>query len=229
MTGDNTATVPVPLSDAWLDGLASLIADAPINLVSRGDRTNVRALHVDECVAVAQQIRPGRGTWWMDLGTGGGLPGLVLAASFPAVHWTLLDARAKKLVLVRGFAEELGLENVTTVHGRAEELASDRAHRGRYAGVVSRAVGSLAPTVALCRGFVDDGEIVAVRGPRASAEAESLVRWCDDLGVTLPTVELISGTMRPTWLVRLRGRGPAPGRFPRARTRLLQSARGGTR
>lgn len=229
MSADSRVLVPAPLSDAWLDRLATLIADAPVNLVSRGDRTSVRSVHVDECVAVAQQMRLTNGSSWMDLGTGGGLPGLVLAASFPTVQWTLLDARAKKLAQVRRFADNLGLQNVTTVHARAEELALDPRHRGRYAGVVSRAVGPLAPTVALCRGFVEDGEIVAIRGPKASAEAESLVQWCEDLGVTLPTVEPISGTMRPTWLVRLRGRGPAPARFPRARTLLLQSARGGTR
>jgi 16S rRNA (guanine527-N7)-methyltransferase len=153
----------------------------------------------------------------------------VLAAAFPDVAWTLLDARRKKLALVRRFADELGLENVTTLHGRAEDLALDPAHGGRYAGVISRAAGSLAATVALSRGFVEDGEIVAIRGPQANAEAESLVRWCDDLGVTLTTVERISGTMRPTWLVRWRGRGPVPARFPRARTQLLQPARGGTR
>jgi 16S rRNA (guanine(527)-N(7))-methyltransferase RsmG len=213
----------------WLDRLAALIADAPVNLVSRGDRTNVRAVHVDECVAVAQRIRPARGASWMDLGTGGGLPGLVLAAAFPDVAWTLLDARRKKVALVRQFADELGLENVTTLHGRAEELTADPAYGGRYAGVTSRAVGSLAASVALSRGFVEDGEIVAIRGPKADAEAESLVPWCDDLGITLATVERISGTMRPTWLVRWQGRGPVPARFPRARTQLLQSARGGTR
>jgi 16S rRNA (guanine527-N7)-methyltransferase len=229
MSANKTGLAPAPLVNAWLDRLAAMVAAAPVNLISRGDRTKARSVHVNECVAVAQRIRPARSASWLDLGTGGGLPGLVLAAAFPEVHWTLLDARNKKIVLVRRFADELGLENVTTLHGRAEDLASDPAHVGRYDGVVSRAVGSLAPTVALSRGFVEDGEIIAIRGPKARAEVESLVRWCDALGVTLPTVEQISGTIRPTWLVRLRGRGPAPARFPRARTQLLQSARGGTR
>lgn len=229
VTADETWQPPERLTDAWCDRLASMIADAPVNLVSRGDRANVRELHVDECVAVAQHLRPESGSSWMDLGTGGGLPGLVLAASFPSVEWTLLDARAKKLLQVRQFAEELGIGNVATVHGRAEDLASSPAHLGRYAGVVTRAVAPLGASVALCRGFVEDGEIIAVRGPKVHEEAESLVRWCEDLGVTLTTVEQISGTMRPTWLIRLRGRGPTPARFPRARTQLLLSARGGTR
>jgi 16S rRNA (guanine527-N7)-methyltransferase len=220
---------PTSLTDAWCDRLASLIAAAPVNLVSRGDRMRVRELHVDECVAVARHMSPQLGSSWMDLGTGGGLPGLVLAASFPSVAWTLVDARLKKLVQVGRFAEELGVGNVTTLHGRAEDLAAVPAHRGRYAGVVTRAVGPLGATVALCRGFVESGEIVAIRGPSAEEEAASLVRWCDGLGVTLTAVEQVSGTMRPTWLIRLRGRGPLPDRFPRTRARLLDSARGGTR
>ena len=231
MKADEAAAAlpPQPLSAAWCDRLASLIAAAPVNLVSRGDRASVRELHVNECVAVAQHVQPASASSWMDLGTGGGLPGLVLAASFPSVSWTLVDARSKKLVQVRRFAEELGLRNVTVLHGRAEELATEPTHRGRYAGVIARAVGPLDVTVALCRGFVEAGEIIAIRGPKAEEEAESLVRWCDGLGVTLVAVERIDGTMRPTWLIRLRGRGPLPDRFPRTRARLLYSARGGTR
>jgi 16S rRNA (guanine527-N7)-methyltransferase len=229
MTRNAIPHPPKRLSDAWCDRLSRLISESPVNLVSRADRADVRRLHVDECVAVADELRPAPGSMWMDLGTGGGLPGLVLAASFPCVSWTLLDARAKKLVQVQRFAMELGLDNVVTLHGRAEELATDPVHRARYAGVVARAVGSLGATIALCRGFVDDGEIVAIRGPKAREETESLVPWVDDLGIVVETVDQISGTMRPTWLVRVRGRGLAPARFPRARTRLLQSARGGTR
>jgi 16S rRNA (guanine527-N7)-methyltransferase len=227
--GSDAGVTARPLDEAWLDELASMIAAAPINLVSRGDRADVRRLHVDECVAVAQQLVVHDGDRWIDLGTGGGLPGLVLAASFPTTSWTLLDARKKKLARVERFASALDLDNVTTLHGRAEDLSMEPAHMGSYAGVVARAVASLEVTVALSRGFIRNGEVVAIRGPRAPDEAEAIVRWCHDLGITLETVQRISGTMRPTWLIRLRGRGPAPARFPRARTQLLQSARGGTR
>jgi 16S rRNA (guanine527-N7)-methyltransferase len=226
---DPEAAGPVELADAWCDELASLIAGASVNLVSRADRASVRELHVDESVAIAQHIRPRAGSDWMDLGTGGGLPGLVLAGSFPQVRWTLLDARAKKVSQVRQFAAKLGLANVTTVHARAEELSALPEHQGQYAGVVARAVASLELTIALGRGFVEDGELIVIRGPKAQRESAALVRWSDDLGVTLEIVERISGTMRPTWLIRVRGRGPAPVRFPQARRRLLNSARGGTR
>ncbi|HSK90318.1 MAG TPA: RsmG family class I SAM-dependent methyltransferase [Euzebyales bacterium] len=229
MTERSQARPPELPSDAWCDQLAALIAASPINLVSRGDRAQVRRVHIDECVAVAGRLALADEARWVDLGTGGGLPGLVLAAAFPRTSWTLIDARAKKLREVDRFVRALGLENVVTVHGRAEDLADDDAFRERFAGVITRAVASLDVTVALSRGLVEDGEIVAIRGPNAGAEAAALVRWVDDLGVTVETVEAINGTMRPTWLIRMRGRGPAPARFPRARRALLESARGGTR
>ena len=214
---------PQFVDEDWRANLSELLASAPINLMSRGDRDDVRRLHVEECVAVAKYLRLPDGARWLDLGTGGGLPGLVLAATFPHVAWTLLDARAKKLAQVARFATSLGLPNVTTLHGRAEELSDARAYAGRFDGVVARAVAPLPQTVALARGFVTTGELLAIRGPRASEEVADLVPWFDRLWIVLDTVTPISGTIRPTWLVRLRGRGPVPARFPRVRDHVLQN------
>lgn len=224
----NGAQVQVP-SQQWCATFADLLATSPINLVSRNDRRNVRRLHIEECLAVARSLSITDGARWIDLGTGGGLPGIVLAAAFPTTSWTLLDARAKKLAEVRHFASVLALSNIETLHGRAETLADAPAHRGRYAGVIARAVSSLHVTVALARGFVDDGDIVAIRGPRASEEASALAQVGYALGITVETVQRIDATMRPTWLVRVRAVGSPPDHFPRVRTELLRSARGGAR
>lgn len=210
----------------WLEHLASLIASAPVNLVSRADRDNVLEVHVDECVRVAGALAVTPGARWLDLGTGGGLPGLVLAAVYPESAWCLLDARAKKVRQVAIFARELGLSNVEVVHGRAEDLGDQAA--GRYDGVVSRAVGSLTETVVLARPFVRVGQIVAIRGPRAGDEVEKLRTWCDDLGLSVAATTEVNGTMRPTWLVRLLVQGPTPPRFPTARRALLRSTTGGS-
>lgn len=217
---------PRALSVEWLERLASHIATAPVNLVSRADRDAVLAVHVDESVRVAADLSVASGSRWLDLGTGGGLPGLVLAAVYPESHWCLLDARAKKIRQVRAFAHDLELDNVEAVHGRAEELASGAA--GRYDGVISRAVGSLAETAVLARPLVDTGQIVAVRGPKARDEVEKLRPWCDDLGLVVDAVTEVDGTMRPTWLVRLTTQGPPPSRFPIARRALLHSSTGGS-
>jgi 16S rRNA (guanine527-N7)-methyltransferase len=164
----------------------------------------------------------------MDLGTGGGLPGLVLAGAFPSVSWTLVDARAKKVSQVAAFASILGLTNVTTVHARAEDLGGIGEARGGYDGVVSRAVGSLLETVALARAFVSTGEIIAIRGPGALTDARNLESAAARLHITLDGVERVDGTIRPTWLVRARGRGPVPNDFSRTQHALLRPTRGGS-
>jgi 16S rRNA (guanine527-N7)-methyltransferase len=216
---------PRVLEVAWLEQLAQLIADAPVNLVSRRDRDDVLGVHIDECVRVAAELPVTTNARWLDLGTGGGLPGLVLAAAYPDSAWCLVDARAKKVRHVAAFARTLELHNVEAVHARAEELAGTAA--GRFDGVISRAVGSLAHTAVLARPFVHAGEIVVVRGPRARAEAEDLRAWCRDLGLSVGAVTAVNGTMRPTWLVRLLVTGPPPRRFPTARQALLRSGTGG--
>lgn len=220
-------SAPQPVSATWASELARLIATAPVNLVSRRDRPDVLRVHVAEAIAVAHHLHVREGDRWMDLGTGGGLPGLVLAAAFPSSTWTLVDARAKKVSQVRHFADVLGLSNVHTLHSRAEELAASP-HVGAYDGVVSRAVGSLPQTAVLSRPFVTDGVLVAIRGPRVANEVDAIRSLCADLGLVVDAITEISGTIRPTWLVRLRGQGPVPADFPRTQRALLRATRGGS-
>ncbi len=158
-----------------LQRLAGLLADSPHNLVSNAERSQVLERHVLESASVADALVPtGR---WMDLGTGGGLPGLVLAARHPDVAWTLVDATAKKIAAVRSFAAELGLTNVTPMQGRAETLARDPEHRGQYDGVVARAVAPLVTLTELARGFLaQDGLLVAIKGPAWQEELDAAAR-----------------------------------------------------
>lgn len=200
---------------ADLGRLAWLIANSPHNLVSRGERP-VIASHIDESVAVGRVLPLVAGARWVDLGTGGGLPGLALAASHPHVEWTLLDAVGKKAAAVRAFAGELGLDNVTVVHGRAEALAREPEHRGAYDGVVSRAVAELRVLVELGRGFLSPGGVLAaVKGPRWRAELRDAAEALRVLRLETLAAQDVPNTVRATTVVMLRALGPPPTPYPR--------------
>ncbi len=197
-----------------LTRLAALIATSPHNLVSAGERAAVLERHVLEGLSVANQLTPtGR---WMDLGTGAGLPGLVLAWRHRDVAWTLVDATAKKVAAVQAFAGELALANVTAVQARAEALAWEREHRGAYNGVVARALAPMVTLVELARGFVAaGGTLVAVKGPRWREELEEARGALRTLRFSHVSTERLDSAGRETWLVTMRAAGPPPPGYPR--------------
>jgi 16S rRNA (guanine527-N7)-methyltransferase len=198
------------------DRLAELLAGSAHNLVSRRERATVRAVHLPECAQVAAHLPLEPGARWVDLGTGGGLPGLVLAILRPDVTWTLIDATTKKIAAVRSFAQVLKIDNVQAVAGRAEALGRDPEYRSRFDGVVSRALGRLVVAAELSRGFVRPGGwVVAVKGPRWPQELSEASAGLTELGLRhVSTVEMPS-LARATWLVTMRADGTVPRRFPR--------------
>ena len=199
---------------AALVHLARLIAESPHNLVSAAERATVLQRHVLEAAAVARAVSPaGR---WMDLGTGGGLPGLVLAWRHPDVRWTLVDATAKKVAAVRASADELQLRNVTVVQARAEALAWDPEHRGTYGGVVARAVAPLVTLLELACGFLrQGGDLVAIKGPGWRDELLAAGGAARVLGFSHVHSERLESEARETWLVTMRAEGQPPAGFPR--------------
>lgn len=199
-----------------LDRLAQLLAEAPLNLVSAAERPHVRTRHLDEAVTVAASLTVRSGARWMDLGTGGGVPGLVLAACREDVQWVLVDSTRKKTQQVERFADELELSNVKVVTGRAEVLAHSPEFRGRFDGVVARAVASLAVLAELSRGFLRDGGVLAaIKGPAWRGEAAGAARALGLLGYGRVHSALLPSPVRPTWLVTIPARGTPPGGYPR--------------
>lgn len=108
-----------------------------INVVSRKDIDNLEAHHILHSLAIARFCRFPDGLSVMDAGTGGGFPGIPLAILFPDCHFTLVDAVAKKIKVVQAVADALGLQNVTPLCGRVEQLTE------HFDVVVSRAVTNL--------------------------------------------------------------------------------------
>ena len=198
-----------------LQRLADLIAEAPLNLVARNERGAVFERHIRECIDLAAHLGPIAGRW-MDLGTGGGLPGLVLAIEHPSVHWTLVDATGKKAAVVDGFVQELGLANVTVVAGRAETLGAAPAYRAQFDGVVARAVAPLPTLAELARGFLQDGGVlVAMKGPSYAEEVAAAAGAARILRLPILSTDQLRSPARETWVVTMRAEGPPPAGYPR--------------
>tara|TARA_R110002051_G_scaffold241712_1_gene302126 strand:- start:96604 stop:97239 length:636 start_codon:yes stop_codon:yes gene_type:complete len=108
-----------------------------INVVSRKDIDELYLRHVLHSLGIAkiQQFLPGSKI--IDVGTGGGFPGVPLAILFPEVHFTLVDAIGKKIKVVDEVVEGLGLSNVTTINDRVENV------KGNFDFIVSRAVAAM--------------------------------------------------------------------------------------
>lgn len=105
-----------------------------INVISRKDMDSLYEKHVLHSLGIAKVMEFAPGTKVLDIGTGGGFPGIPLAILFPEVQFTLVDSIGKKITVVNAVAESLGLKNVKGIHERAEKLNE------KYHFVVSRAV-----------------------------------------------------------------------------------------
>lgn len=138
------------LSDTQKQQFAQLDAlyhdwNAKINVISRKDIDNLYEHHVLHSLGIAEVIRFKPGSEIMDLGTGGGFPGIPLAIMFPDVRFLLVDSIGKKVRVCQEVATALGLQNVETRWCRAEEV------KERFDFVVSRAVMPLVDLVKLVR------------------------------------------------------------------------------
>ena len=116
--------------------LGSLYKDwnTKINLISRKDIDSLYLRHVLHSLGIAKVQKFLPSSRVLDVGTGGGFPGIPLSIMFPETDFVLVDSIGKKIRVVKEVAHELGLENVTAIHGRAEKV------KGEYDFIVSRAV-----------------------------------------------------------------------------------------
>jgi len=125
-----------PLYEEW---------NSKINVVSRKDIQNIYEHHILHSMAIAKVLRFKDGTTIMDVGTGGGFPGIPLAILFPECRFTLVDSIGKKLTVASEVAKAIRLTNVEFVHGRVEEI------KEKYQFIVSRAAMDLTTLVRLTK------------------------------------------------------------------------------
>ena len=148
--------------------------NSKINVISRKDIGNLYPHHVLHSLAIAKYISFKPGTTIMDMGCGGGFPGIPLAIMFPEVQFHLVDSIGKKVRVAGEIAAAIGLTNVRTSHSRAEEI------KDKYSFVVSRAVMQLPDLVKICRKNISKEQsnalpngIICLKGGDMTAETQA--------------------------------------------------------
>ncbi len=192
-------------------------------LVAEGSMRGVTALKEREQIR-AELIEDSLfGVGWLptageviDIGTGGGIPGLVLAIARPDLHFVLTDSAARKTRWVSECVEELALGNVTVVTERLEILGRQSAFRERFQAVTAKALASLAVLVEFASPLlVSDGVLLAYKGPAYTEELEQAEFALRELKLRLDEVKTHQRTDRSRYLLRFIKSEPISEEYPR--------------
>ena len=144
-----------------------------INLTAVRDRDEALVKHVLDSLAITDLPEYREAKTVIDVGTGAGFPGALLAIVSPDKEFVLLDSTLKRLRVIDEFAEKLGISNLKTVHARAEEISSKPEYSGAFDLCVSRAVANLEKLSGWCLPFVKKGGcFISYKGENYSEETE---------------------------------------------------------
>ncbi|MBQ8935716.1 MAG: 16S rRNA (guanine(527)-N(7))-methyltransferase RsmG [Oscillospiraceae bacterium] len=188
-----------------------------MNLTAITDPAQVAQLHMLDCAALLG-CADFKGKKMLDVGTGAGFPGMVLALTEPSIDLTLLDSLNKRIDWLREIAPALGVSHLTALHGRAEEFGLMPEYREQFDLVTSRAVADLRILCELCLPFVKPGGLfLAMKGQKAQEEKDAAGRCISILGGRLKKdyVYQIPGTDITHRVVVVEKVNETPGQYPR--------------
>jgi 16S rRNA (guanine527-N7)-methyltransferase len=207
-----------------------LAANRGLNLTAVTDPAAVARLHLLDALSALPVLDglPDTGRA-LDLGSGGGVPALVLALARPERRWLLVDSVRKKADALRGFVQALGLAQVEVVAERAEVLGRDPAHRATYGVITARACAPLPVLVEYALPLLaQGGTLVAWKGPIADDELRAGAGAAEACGGGTPTVHPSGfaelGDHRFVVVAKV---APTPERYPRRPGQPSRSPLGG--
>jgi len=189
-----------------------------MNLTAIIEPDDILIKHYLDSLTLTQVIHQFDGMKMIDVGTGGGFPGLALAITFPKLHVTFMDSTGKKLKFIDHVGGVLKLKNISTLHSRAEDAGRDRKHREAYDIVTARAVARMPALMEYTLPLTKlEGQVIAMKGSSAYDETNNAAKAISALGgelfsieeITLPTID------DPRYLVIVDKIDPTPKQYPR--------------
>ena len=230
-----------PLTEEKVAKLAAyrdllLDANRRINLTAVRDREGVERRLILESLrlvpALDRWLPATPMPWLIDIGSGGGIPGLVLAIARPDLAITLVEATGKKVEFLRHAIAALELEHATAIHGRAEELAHEVDHRGAFDIATARGVAALPALCELCLPFLRPGGVALLaKGIEIGDELAQARAAAPMLGGEVVEAPILPGyeSEITTRLVVVRKTGPTPRAYPRHSGIPVKSPLGGSK
>ena len=185
------AQASISLSDQQINQLLAYVAlldkwNKAYNLTSVRDPKDMLVKHIMDSLVVAEHLK---GKHYIDVGTGPGLPGMVLAIALPDTEFVLLDSLGKRVTFLKQVKHELGLKNVTPVQSRVEEYQPSV----KLDGVLSRAFASIDDMLHWCAHLIDqDGRFIALKGQYPQQELANLAdgfSFEQDIELSVPELE----------------------------------------
>lgn len=189
-----------------------------MNLTAITEYEDVMKKHFTDSVSLVKATDPSGDLSVIDVGTGAGFPGLALKIAFPNLKVTLLDSLKKRILFLREVIDTLKLQDIETIHGRAEDFARPGQLREKYDLCVSRAVANLSTLSEYCLPFVSvNGMFIAYKSENISEEltaAENAIsvlggKIKDKVGFFLPNSEVFRN------LIVIQKLCPTPDKYPR--------------
>ncbi len=191
-----------------------------MNLTTITDEEDIYVKHFLDSLSIlkVESEKDLSGKRLIDVGTGAGFPGLVLAICFPKCRVNLMDSLNKRINFLNDTVTKLGLTNVTCIHARAEELAKDKKQREQYNFAVSRAVANLSTLSEYCLPFVKTGGcFIAFKAEKVEEELPAGRTAIKMLGGEFKSKcdFVLPGTDYERSLLLIEKKKPTPGKYPR--------------